>query len=162
MHGSGRGVGLGLVMLTLLLLVIQYIDGMWVNLSATCLPTSIQNVYNTTQCPANSYLGIHVDLGIILGLVALALVVWAARRHRPHLLAAAGAGFVFIVIAAFAGYEFLSSVSDPTNASHYSLLMAIAFPLAFGAYLRAAMLLSRHNRMGGPGNWGSSMGAPPA
>lgn len=153
---GGRGVGLALVMLTLLLLAVQYVVGMWINLYARCLPTSIQNVYNSTQCTPNIEVGAHVDLGLVLGLLSLALVVWAARRHRPHLLAAAGAGFVFILVAAFAGEEFLA-----TGNAAYSLLMAVAFLAAFGAYLRAAAALSRHSRMGGPGSWGASGASSP-
>jgi hypothetical protein len=156
MQGSGgRGVGLVLVMVTLLLLVVEFLLGMWVNLYVGCFPTSIMNVYNSTQCSPSSALSAHVGVGVLLVLVSLALVVWAARRHRPHLLAFAGVGFVAILVAAFAGDEFLS-----TGTPAYAFLMAVAFLAAFGAYIRAAGALSRHGRMGGPGAW-STTSAPP-
>lgn len=152
---GGRGIGLALSGLALLLVVVEFLLGMWVNLYDT-LPPSLRAAFESPYVTQDQALVAHIVVGVLLGVVAVALVAWAALRHRPRLLGVGVGGLLGVLIAAGGGSEFLST-GDPI----YSFLMALGFLMAMGAYFRGVHSLTRPPR-GAPGGWATMGGAPPA
>ncbi len=143
----GRGGGLALTFLALLFVVVDFLAGVWANLYDEVLPSSLRSVFSNPYLTTDKALLLHVIVGLLLGLVALALLLWAVVRHRPSVFLGAAAGLLGVLIAAGGGYQFLAT-HDPI----YSFLMALGFLLALGAYLRVAHVLTRGPR-GTAGGW---------
>lgn len=141
--GSARG-GQALVGLTLLLLTFEFLLGMWVNLYYSGFPGSIPSVF--TNGGATPALLAHVIIGLLLGLLALAVIAWAAVHHRVMVIVLGTVGLLGVLLGAFGGEEFLTHPTSPL----YSFSMALGFLVAFGAYLRASTVLQRHRWVTGP------------
>lgn len=146
---GGVGAGRALVALLIFTTTIEFLLGMGVNLYTTCLPDGPMHLFSSNPCAASSgqsILEAHVVVGVILGLLALGLLAWAARRRIPRFMGPAFGGFLGVVIAALGGYEYLAINPNPAD---YSFLMALGFLLAFGAYMSAAFVLRDYARTGG-------------
>lgn len=129
-----------LMALALLLLAVQFLVGMLVNLFVT-VPT----VHPGTQAPeyfsgvaqgvvwalGNSVfdLRLHVIIGLLLFLDALALVVLAIAARRRAGLIASIVGLLGIMAAGFNGASFMNYGHDFS-----SLFMSVGFLLAIVAY----------------------------
>jgi hypothetical protein len=162
-HGrGGRGVGLALAGLAILLTVIEFLLGMWASLYDRVLPNSVRSVFDTPYITNDRALAAHVAVGVLLGLVGIALVVWAAVRRRPRVVMMGVGGLIGVALGAYGGSVFLAT-GDPLD----SFGMAVGFLLALGAYYRVIQLLRRPPWFP-PGPWSPGsptpsppMGAPP-
>ncbi len=148
----GRGGGIALTFLAMLLVVVDFLAGVWANLYDEVLPGSLRAVFENPYVTTDKALLLHVVTGVLLGVVAFALLVWSLVRHRPRIFVSATAGLLGVLLAAGGGYQFLAT-GDPI----YSFLMALGFLLALAAYIRAAHVLTRLPRSGA-GGW---MPGPP-
>jgi len=146
---GGVGAGRALVALLIFTTTIEFLLGTAVNLYTTCLPDGPMHLFSSDPCAASSgqsILEAHVVVGVVLGLLALALLFWAVRRRTPRVTGPAFGGFLGVVIAAIGGYEYLAINPNPAD---YSFLMALGFLMAFGAYMSAAFALRDYARTGG-------------
>jgi hypothetical protein len=121
-----RGSSIGLVAM----LVIQFILGMIYNLYGTA-PTSKQSV-GLFSSPT---IALHVILGILLFLAALAQLIRAIGARHSLSIWLSAVGLVSIIGAGFAGLGFAGS-----GAASASLGMSLAFALALVCYV--AMLVA--------------------
>jgi len=119
------------------LLVIQYIDGMVVNLF-TELPKTHPGV-NGSYAPsipwalsggAGVALAIHVTNWLLLMAIGIFLLILAIKKRRKAFIIGSSFGFFFILIAASGGLTFLNRGGNDTD----SLEMAIAFIFSFISY----------------------------
>ena len=123
-----RGSSIGLVAM----LVIQFILGMIYNLYGTA-PTSKKSI-GLFSTPV---IALHVILGILLFLAAVAQLVRAiGARHSPSIWLS-GIGLVSIIGAGFAGLGFTGS-----GAASASLGMSLAFALALVCYIALLVVLA--------------------
>ena len=123
-----RGSSIGLVAM----LVIQFILGMIYNLYGTA-PTSKKSI----ELFSSPLIALHVVLGILLFLAAVAHLVRAiGARHRPSVWLSA-VGLVSIIGAGFAGLGFTGS-----GAAGASLGMSLAFALALVCYIALLVVLA--------------------
>ena len=147
---GGRGVGRALSGLAVGLVTVEFLLGMWTNLYDRVLPGSMADVFRSPYLSNDRALALHVVVGVLLGLVALALPIWGWIRHRPGVVGVGIGGLVGVALGAVAGSQFLET-GDPI----YSFLMALGFLIAMGAYLRGVHALSRRP-------WGPAPGWVPA
>lgn len=155
MGRRGRGVGLLLAGLGILTTVVEFLLGLWANLYDRVLPGSLRSVFDNPYLSNDKALAAHVVVGLLLGLIALALVAWAAVRRRPRVMFSGVGALVGVLVAAIGG-EFLLTSGDPI----YSFLMGIGFLMAIGSFYGAVSALRRHGRWA-PGAW-TPGGSPPA
>jgi hypothetical protein len=107
------------------MLIIQFILGMIYNLYGTA-PTSTKSI----GLFSSPVIALHVVLGILLGLTAIAQLVRAiGTRHRLSIWMSA-LGLASIIGAGFAGLGFTGS-----GASGASLGMSLAFAAALACYV---------------------------
>lgn len=134
-------------MLALLLIagVVEYLLGMDVNLYSSCFPDGPMHLFSSDPCGTQSMLEAHVVVGILLGLLAVGMLLWALRRRIPGLLVPVFGGLLGVVIAAAGGYEFLAMNQSAAD----SFLMSVGFLMAFGAYFSASLVLRDYARSGG-------------
>ncbi|HYK92865.1 MAG TPA: hypothetical protein VEY07_02330 [Thermoplasmata archaeon] len=153
---GGRGGGLALAGLGVLLTSIEFLLGVWASLYDTVLPKSLRDVFATPYVSNDLALLAHVVLGLLLGLVALGLLLWAALRHRPRVMFSGVGALLGVLIGAGGGELFLTS-GDPI----YSFLMAVGFLMALGSFYGAITALRRASRWA-PGAWmpGGPIGEP--
>jgi hypothetical protein len=116
-----RGASLGLVVM----LIIEFILGMIYNLYGTA-PTATKSI----GLFSSPVIALHVILGILLGLAAIALLVRAIQARHKLSIWASALGLVGIVGAGFAGLGFTGS-----GAAGASLGMSIAFAFALVCYI---------------------------
>jgi hypothetical protein len=145
-----RGVGRALSGLAVGLVTVEFLLGMWTALYDRVLPRSMADVFQAPYLSNDRALALHVAVGVLLGVVALALPVWGWVRHRPGAVGVGVGGLVGVALAAVSGSEFLTT-GDPI----YSFLMALGFLVAMGAYLRGVHALTRRP-------WGPTPGWVPA
>ncbi|HZY92627.1 MAG TPA: hypothetical protein VFG07_07675 [Thermoplasmata archaeon] len=152
-----RGGGIALAGLGLLLTAIEFLFGVWASLYDTQLPASLRGVFDSPYVTTDLALVTHVVLGVLLGVVALGLLAWAAVHHRPRVLFSGVGALLGILIGAGGGDLFLS-----TGNPIYSFLMAVGFLMAFGSFYGALSALRRHGRWA-PGAWtpGEPSASPP-
>jgi len=123
-----RGSSFGLVAM----LVIQFILGMIYNLYGTA-PTSKKSI----GLFSSPVIALHVILGILLFLAAVAQVIRAVgARHRLTIWLSA-IGLVSIIGAGFSGLGFTGS-----GAASASLGMSLAFALALVCYIGLLVVLA--------------------
>jgi zinc transporter ZupT len=116
-----RMASLGVVVM----LIIEFIPGMIYNLYGTA-PTSTKSI-GLFSSPA---IALHVIVGILLGLAAIAQLVRAiGTRHRLTIWMSA-LGLLFIIAAGFAGLGFSGN-----GAAGASLGMSLAFAAALACYV---------------------------
>lgn len=130
------------VLVALFLLLAQFVVGMFVNLYIA-IPAGhpgSSGSYVTGAVPGLAWaistgapaLAIHTALGIVLGIVSLALLgIAIASRERPVVVASAVA-LLATVGAGLGGVGFLNYAVDKTT-----FLMAVGFSVAVGAYVAA-------------------------
>jgi heme A synthase len=116
-----RGSSLGVVAM----LIIQFILGMIYNLYGTA-PTS-KNPIGLFSSPV---IALHVILGILLFIAAVALLVRAVQARHKLSIWMSAVGLVSIIGAGFAGLGFTGSGADSA-----SLGMSLAFALALACYV---------------------------
>jgi hypothetical protein len=122
-----RGASIGVVVM----LIIQFILGMIYNLYGTA-PTSTKSV-GLFSSPT---IALHVIVGILLGLAAIAQLVRAiGSRHSPTIWLSA-LGLLSIIGAGFAGLGFAGS-----GAAGASLGMSLAFAVALACYVALIVVL---------------------
>jgi hypothetical protein len=122
-----RGASLGVVVM----LIIQFILGMIYNLYGT-VPTSAKPI-GLFSSPS---IALHVIVGILLGLAAIAQLVRAiGARHRLTIWLSV-LGLLSIIGAGFAGLGFTGS-----GAAGASLGMSIAFAVALVCYVALVVVL---------------------
>jgi hypothetical protein len=119
-----------LVPLLALLLVVQYIAGMWTNAYA---PSA-----GFTNNSSFLSLNIHYMVGDVLGVLSIVLVIVAAFSRRLPFVAISVVTLAAVIVAGFAGMAFVSS--SPNNPAD-TMVMALAFIVAFGAILGFAFRL---------------------
>ncbi len=132
-----------------LALLVQYGLGIWVNLFVPALPKPDHGASGAAafgRAVANGPVGlsIHASLGLVLILVGLGLAIRAGRTRRWGLFALATHGFVALVGAAISGARFVG-----TGQNGASMGMAMAWALAFLAYLLIAILTLRERAVRG-------------
>jgi hypothetical protein len=124
-------------MVMLGLLVVQFGVGMYLNLFVT-VPKSHPGT-GESYLPSIPWalaggdgvaLAIHVAVWILLTLGAVALVVRGAMSRRRAPIIGNSLGLLFVLFAGSGGLTFLNRGGD----DHESLLMALTFMLALGAY----------------------------
>jgi hypothetical protein len=124
LHGSSIGL--------VAMLVIQFILGIIYNLYGTA-PTSKKSI----GLFSGPVIALHVILGILLFLAAVAQLVRAiGAPHRPSIWLSA-VGLVSIIGAGFAGLGFAGS-----GAAGASLGMSLAFALALVCYIALLVVLA--------------------
>jgi hypothetical protein len=122
-----RGASLGVVVM----LIIQFILGMIYNLYGTA-PTSAKPI----GLFSGPTIALHVILGILLGLAAIAQLVRAIRARHSLTIWLSALGLLFIIGAGFAGLGFTGS-----GAAGASLGMSLAFAAALACYVALIVLL---------------------
>jgi hypothetical protein len=125
----------------LALLIIQFAIGMWVNLYAQVPAkdrgSGIFGAVGRALTDGPASLGAHAGLGLLIVLVALALVVRSiVARHVPAIVASV-IGFLAILGAAFNGARFVAD-GGPANAS---FAMALSTAVAMLCYAVSLLLL---------------------
>jgi hypothetical protein len=123
-----RGASLGAVVM----LIIQFILGMIYNLYGTA-PTASKPI----GLFSGPVIALHVVLGILLGLAAIALLVRAIQARHKLSIWLSALGLVGIVGSGFAGLGFTGS-----GAAGASLGMSIAFAFALGCYIALLVVLA--------------------
>jgi len=116
-----RGASLGVVVM----LIIQFILGMIYNLYGTA-PTSAKPI-GLFSSPT---IALHVVVGILLGLAAIAQLVRAIGARHSLTIWLSALGLLSIIGAGFAGLGFSGS-----GANGASLGMSLAFAAALACYL---------------------------
>ena len=109
-------------------LIIQYLFGMFVNLFVQFPDTQKEGVlweFAKNQWP----LVIHMIIGGLMVIGGIVFLIRTIRRKEKQLIIAASVGLAAILIAAFAGAQFVS-----TQADGYSYTMAVAFIIAVVSY----------------------------
>ncbi|HXZ71054.1 MAG TPA: hypothetical protein VEH31_09335 [Streptosporangiaceae bacterium] len=122
-----RGASIGVVVM----LIIQFILGMIYNLYGTA-PTSTKSI-GLFSSPT---IALHVIVGIVLGLAAIAQLVRAIGARHSLTIWLSALGLVFIIGAGFAGLGFSGS-----GAAGASLGMSLAFAAALACYLVLIVVL---------------------
>jgi hypothetical protein len=110
------------------LLVVQYALGVVTNLYVQFPQTDqIDQLWGAarSQFPAAA----HIVIGLLLLVGAVIFVMRAAVKHRWRWIVSSVAGLIAIVVAIYGGVTFVSS-----QGAAYSLVMAVAFLVAFLAY----------------------------
>jgi hypothetical protein len=124
-------------MVMLGLLVVQFCVGMYLNLFVE-LPATHPGVGGSyapsipwaLSGAAGVALAIHVTIWILLTAGAIALVVRGAQSRRKALIVGNSLGLALVLSAGSGGLTFVNRGGD----DHQSLLMAVSFILALGAY----------------------------
>jgi heme A synthase len=129
-----RGASIGAVAM----LVLQFILGMIYSLYGTA-PTSKKSI-GLFSSPT---IALHVILGILLFLAALALLVRAIGARHAASIWLSAIGLVSIIGAGFAGLGFAGS-----GASSASLGMSLAFALALVCYVAMLVVLAPASSIG--------------
>jgi len=122
-----RGASIGVVVM----LIIQFILGMIYNLYGTA-PTSTKSI-GLFSSPT---IALHVIVGILLGLAAIAQLVRAIGARHSLTIWLSALGLVFIIGAGFAGLGFSGS-----GAAGASLGMSLAFAAALACYVVLIVVL---------------------
>jgi hypothetical protein len=122
-----RGASLGVVVM----LIIQFILGMIYSLYGTA-PTSAKPI-GLFSSPS---IALHVIVGILLGLAAIAQLVRAIGARHSLTIWLSALGLVFIIVAGFAGLGFSGS-----GANGASLGMSLAFAAALACYVALVVVL---------------------
>ena len=122
-----RGASLGVVVM----LVIQFILGMIYNLYGT-VPTSAKPI-GLFSSPS---IALHVIVGILLGLAAIAQLVRAIGARHSLTIWLSALGLLSIIGAGFAGLGFSGS-----GANGASLGMSLAFAAALACYVALVVVL---------------------
>ena len=122
-----RGASIGVVVM----LIIQFILGMIYNLYGTA-PTSTKAI-GLFSSPT---IALHVIVGIVLGLAAIAQLVRAIGARHSLTIWLSALGLVFIIGAGFAGLGFSGS-----GAAGASLGMSLAFAAALACYVVLIVVL---------------------
>jgi hypothetical protein len=149
-RSGGVGAGRALLFLTLLAGAIEFLLGMDVNLYIPCVPDGPMHVFASDPCGSQPILEAHVVVGVVLGVLAIGLLLWAARRRIPGFLGPVFGGLLGVVIAAVGGYEYLATATATSTGSPAdSFLMAVGFLIAFGSYMSASYVLRDYARSGG-------------
>jgi hypothetical protein len=110
------------------LLVVQYILGMITNLFVQFPQTAQEGqlwAFAWTQLPEAA----HIILGLLLFVSALIFVIRAVAKRNRGWMVSSAVGLIAIMTAIYGGVTFIPSQVDP-----YSLVMALAFIVAFLAY----------------------------
>jgi hypothetical protein len=123
-----RGASLGAVVM----LILEFILGMVYNLYGTA-PTSKKPI-GLFSSPA---IALHVTLGILLGLAAIALLVRAIQARHKLSIWLSAVGLAAIVAAGFSGLGFTGS-----GAAGASLGMSISFAIALACYVALLVALT--------------------
>jgi hypothetical protein len=122
-----RGASLGVVVM----LIIQFILGMIYNLYGTA-PTSAKPI----GLFSGPTIALHVIVGILLGLTAIAQLVRAIGARHSLTIWLSALGLLFIIGAGFAGLGFTGS-----GAAGASLGMSLAFAAALACYVALVVVL---------------------
>jgi hypothetical protein len=122
-----RGASIGVVVM----LIIQFILGMIYNLYGTA-PTSTKAI-GLFSSPT---IALHVIVGILLGLAAIAQLVRAIGARHSLTIWLSALGLVFIIGSGFAGLGFSGS-----GAAGASLGMSLAFAAALACYVVLIVVL---------------------
>ena len=122
-----RGASLGVVVM----LIIQFILGMIYNLYGTA-PTSAKPI----GLFSGPTIALHVIVGILLGLAAIAQLVRAIGARHSLTIWLSALGLLFIIAAGFAGLGFTDS-----GANGASLGMSLAFAAALACYVALIVVL---------------------
>jgi hypothetical protein len=111
----------------LIVLIVQFALGIGVNLYVT-LPAA-GHPGHSSWFGNGTLLALHVALGMVLVLAAIALLVRAIMARNAALIVTSSAGLAAIVVAFFFGASFTEKITNG-----YSLGMAIAFAVALACY----------------------------
>lgn len=110
------------------MLILQYLFGTAANLFVQFPNSTSEKVlwqFAVKQFP----LTVHMLLGVLLVIAGIVLLIRALRKKDRNWIWAASIGLFSILVASFAGAQFI-----PTQQDLYSYTMAIAFIAAFVAY----------------------------
>ena len=109
-------------------LVLEYLLGMTTNLYVH-FPEGVQGgaawEFAWSQIP----LALHIILGLLLFVGAVALAIRSTRSRNKVWIRASGLGLLAIFLSAFGGSSFI-----PTQKDYYSFLMSISFLVALLSY----------------------------
>ncbi len=120
-----------------ILLVIQYIAGLYTNAYAPA-----NGFTNNTAFPA---INLHYVNGDVLGVVAIIVLIVAAFTRQIRFIGLSVVMLAAILTAGFAGMAFVSSTPNPPVDT---VIMGIAFLVAFWAQLLLAAMAMMGGRMG--------------
>jgi hypothetical protein len=128
-----------------ILLIAQYVFGMWANLYAT-IPaadrhTGLATAAGKALTKPPAELAAHAGLGLLLFLLALALLIWAAIARNWFFLAVSVVGLGCITGAGLNGASFVS-----TTANVHSLVMAMLWAGALLVFVIAVFVLAPRKR----------------
>jgi hypothetical protein len=127
---AGRTAGLRQASLAVLaLLLIQYGIGIGVNLYVTVPAADHGHTIGTAISDGPGALTAHIVLGLLLILVAAALVVQAIRARRPGVIATSVIGLLALVGAAVQGAAFVDKAHPSA-----SMIMAVLTGVALLCY----------------------------
>jgi hypothetical protein len=116
----------GLIILGML--IVQYVFGMLSNLFVA-FPEGATAWEQWKFAHGQFVMMAHIDIGVLLLGMAVALYVRAVRRHHRIWKIAAGGGMGAILLAVVSGSEFINTQSDV-----YSVTMSLLFIIAVAAY----------------------------
>ena len=109
-------------------LVIQYALGMVTNMFVQFPDTSdVGQLWEFTRSQLPS--GVHMWVGVLLVLSAIIFVIQSAMKKNRNWIVSSAIGLIAIAAAFYGGVMFVSTQLDA-----YSMVMALAFIIAFLAY----------------------------
>jgi hypothetical protein len=109
----------------LVLLVVQYGIGMYVNLYVTVPRDDHGGGLGSAIANGPAVLSSHAVLGLLLGLVAIAVVVQAVMARHPGAIVSSALGLLALVSASAAGASFTSS-GDAADSMGMAVLTGVA------------------------------------
>lgn len=116
-----------------LLLLVQFVLGVYVNLYVTVPGADQGHGIGKALGSGPPSLILHIVIGLLLVLAALGFLVQAVLARSPGLIAAAAAGLIAMIGAAFAGSRFVGSGNDA--ASMLMAVLSVAGLLCYGISL---------------------------
>jgi len=109
-------------------LIVQYLFGMFLNFFVEFPNTGNEKTlwkFAQDQMPVV----LHMVIGVLLVLSGIIFLIRAIRKKNRQLIIASSVGLATLLIASFAGEQFVSTQQDG-----YSFTMAVAFIVAFASY----------------------------
>ena len=148
------------IMAIVTLLIVEFLSGMWVNLYAAVPIGTKLTLSQQPDFSGKLELGIHLIVGILLGILSIVALIFAALLKNVGAAILSLVGAVSIIVAGFSGLA-LASSGYTNNAESY--LMSVAFLVAILVYINLGRLVSMprtmHAKVSGLGTSVTSTGS---
>ncbi|EZQ01619.1 MULTISPECIES: hypothetical protein [Acidianus] len=116
-----------IVFAILIILIIEFIVGMWLNLFAAFPQFNFSSMMNFMASGSMGMLMLHIALGVILGILGIALLMFIPERGRLFSII----GLISIIIAGINGLFFMYT---GFSNNYYSFFMALFWVISIVSY----------------------------